>query len=705
MKHPRSLKLALAALGLAPLAAWAGPVAGQVASGTASIRTNGVQTDIVQTSPRAVIDWRQFNIGAGESVHFRQPDASSSTLNRVTGADPSAIFGTMTATGQVLLLNPNGVLFGPNARVDTAGLIVSTAKLGTEDFMTGRLNFTPSDRAGGSIVNQGTITVREGGLAVFVAPHVRNDGLIQADLGRVMLASGSSFVVDLAGDGLVSLAVREADLQGLMDVQGQPAAALLENTGAVVARSGKVLIMTPAFASQLVDRAINLGGVVRADTVRQDKTGAIVLSSVNGQVNVTGEVAAPGGSLAIRRDATQWSVDGDTAQAIGRSMRSGTAVQVETSGHLDIASAIDGRGGEVGAGLQLSGASIGIRNDIYTSNGSVTASARSGAILMDVSKIINDNKEWSIIATGHGDIRLHAFGNVQASRLITRGDVFIESKAANVYVVTNLGSDLGGTSPLRSLTIRALGSPDTRDVGNVSEMYDVNVAAGGRIDIAAMRNIQIYETDLKGSDIKVDASRPGITAARDRSDGRILLLASRRLGSGDLTTDKFYWGGSSTVPNSRAQYVAAGSGQVTNLRFAPKESSNPTAGAPPGPTNLLADAVFSGNGLSYRIANVAQPAIPDVLPGASTVVAIVAGAGAAVPDSAVSATADEGYSASRGVAQVADTGRARSTSAPKDIFSLADHVVEVPDCSAQSVIGSGYFARGSFGQQLNVTCR
>lgn len=699
MKHPRSLKLALAALGLAPLAAWAGPVGGQVASGTASIRTNGVQTDIVQTSPRAVIDWRQFNIGAGESVHFRQPDASSSTLNRVTGADPSAIFGTMTATGQVLLLNPNGVLFGPNARVDTAGLIVSTAKLGTEDFMTGRLNFTPSDRAGGSIVNQGTITVREGGLAVFVAPHVRNDGLIQADLGRVMLASGSSFVVDLAGDGLVSLAVREADLQGLMDVQGQPAAALLENTGAVVARSGKVLIMTPAFASQLVDKAINLGGVVRADTVQQDKTGAIVLSSANGQVNITGEVAAPGGSLVIRRDAALLSVEGNTAEAIGRALRSGTAVQVETTGRLDVASPIDGRGGEAGAALQLSGDSVDIRRDIYASNGSVTVNARSGALTMVSRAVPGETKPtWPVIATDGGEIRLSAAGDVHASHLITRGDVIIESVAGDVFVKTRLGTDLNvnETSPLHSFTIRALGKPDTKGKGgNVSELWDVNVVAGGRIDISASFNIQIH---APGS------SRPGLTAARDRSEGRSLRLASDRLGSGDLTTNNYYWDGTRRAPNSRTRYLLGdANGRWTDLERATPDLGAPTPDAPPGPRNVLAAVQFSGNELGYRISDTTRPAIPDVLPGASTVVAI--DRGAADLESGSLLASNEGYSASRGIAQLADTGRARSTAAPKDVFSLSDHVVEVPDCSARSTFSSGYFIRGSFGQQLNVTCR
>ena len=328
--------LALVALGCNSLAVSAGPAGGNVVSGTASIRSNGTQTDIVQSSARAVIDWNQFNIAVGESVHFRQPDARSSTLNRVTGGDPSQILGTMTATGQVLLLNPNGVLFGRDARVDTAGLIVSTARLSNEDFLAGRLNFTAPEKLGGSIVNLGTITVRDGGLAAFVAPHVRNEGFIQADLGRVILASGSSFAVDLAGDGLLSLAVRDADLNGMTDVQGSAVAALVQNMGSLVARSGQVVLMTPAFASSLIDNAINLGGVVRADTVQQDRNGAILLSATNGQIQLGGEIAAPGGSLTLQREAALFSVQGSTADALGQALaqrHAGSARQHRPTGY------------------------------------------------------------------------------------------------------------------------------------------------------------------------------------------------------------------------------------------------------------------------------------------------------------------------------------------------------------------------------------
>ncbi len=231
--------LALSAPIYAPLA-MAGPTGGNVVAGSAEIRTNGRQTDVIQSTNRAVIDWRGFSVDAGESVFFRQPSAQSATLNRVTGDQVSRILGTIGANGQIILLNPNGVLFGQGARVDVGSLITSTSNLSTDNFMAGRLTFTAPDKPGGSIVNRGTITAAEGGLIALVAPHVRNDGLLYARLGRVTIGSGSSFTIDLNGDGLINLAIRESDLQALKDVEGNPVTARIEHTGSTAADGGRM---------------------------------------------------------------------------------------------------------------------------------------------------------------------------------------------------------------------------------------------------------------------------------------------------------------------------------------------------------------------------------------------------------------------------------------------------------------------------------
>src|SRR5215203_2060329 len=179
--------LALATTALLPLGigfAVAGPTGGVVVGGEATIRDQGSRNVVIdQWSHRAIINWYTINIGAGESTRFNQPDSSSVVLNRVTGGvGPSEIFGTVTANGRVFVINRDGILFGPNAVVDTAGFLATTSDIKNDDFMAGRYNFNIPGRPDASIVNHGTIT---------------------ATLGTVALGAANGFTLDLYGDRLI----------------------------------------------------------------------------------------------------------------------------------------------------------------------------------------------------------------------------------------------------------------------------------------------------------------------------------------------------------------------------------------------------------------------------------------------------------------------------------------------------------------------
>ncbi|CAN5872197.1 hypothetical protein BH11PSE12_BH11PSE12_20290 [soil metagenome] len=107
----------------AGLPAGALPGGAMVTAGQAKIAQSGSAMTVTQTSAKTAIEWTNFSIGKDATVNFVQPNASAVALNRVKGNEGSLIEGALNANGQVFVLNPNGVLFGKNARVDTAGLV------------------------------------------------------------------------------------------------------------------------------------------------------------------------------------------------------------------------------------------------------------------------------------------------------------------------------------------------------------------------------------------------------------------------------------------------------------------------------------------------------------------------------------------------------------------------------------------------------
>ncbi len=292
----RALPLALLFCALtASGPARAGPEGGQVISGTVDIvRTSPERLDIVQDSDKAIIDWRSFSIDAGEHAHFEQPSSSSITLNRVTGGAHSSIFGRLTANGRIMLINPNGILFGGSASVDVGGLVATTIDIRDEDFMAGRFNFDTGGSAGGTVVNRGTITAAEGGLVALVAPGVENSGVIRARLGRVTLASGNSFTLDLHGDGLIRIGIDDRVAERLVAADGAELKALVGNSGTIGADGGVVVLLAAGAAKDVVDYAINMEGIVEARSAEERNGGIVLRGTGEGVIRVTGTLDASG---------------------------------------------------------------------------------------------------------------------------------------------------------------------------------------------------------------------------------------------------------------------------------------------------------------------------------------------------------------------------------------------------------------------------
>ncbi|QCO18067.1 filamentous hemagglutinin N-terminal domain-containing protein (plasmid) [Azospirillum brasilense] len=349
-------------------AAYANPLEGTVTAGAATIQSATPKSmEILQSTDKAIINWKSFSIDAGEKVTFQQPSASSVTLNRVTGADPSKIMGSLSANGTVMLVNPNGVVIGAGAKVDVGGLVATTANISDANFMAGKYQFDQaSAKPNAMVVNEGDITVKDSGLAALVAPHVRNSGVIRAKLGKVALGGAETFTLDFHGDGLISFDASSAVKTVAKDADGKPVAALVVNSGEIAAEGGSVTLSARAVKG-VIDNVINTDGVIKATSVGS-ANGKIVLSggdtgkvTIGGTVDASGRgegqtggtVVATGAEIAVKKNArvdASGSKGGGEVAIGSKTGRSGTwsdKVTVEAGATLSADAVKSGKGGSV----------------------------------------------------------------------------------------------------------------------------------------------------------------------------------------------------------------------------------------------------------------------------------------------------------------------------------------------------------------------
>ncbi len=76
--------------------------------------------------------FREFNVGEGRGAYFVNPNGIANIFTRVTGGNPSNILGTLGVLGNsnLFLINPKGIVFGPNARLDLRGSFIGSTASG-----------------------------------------------------------------------------------------------------------------------------------------------------------------------------------------------------------------------------------------------------------------------------------------------------------------------------------------------------------------------------------------------------------------------------------------------------------------------------------------------------------------------------------------------------------------------------------------------
>ena len=358
----------LAYVNAAGLASNALPTNGQVVSGQAAISQSGNVMNINQSTQKAVINWSSFNVGSNATVNFNQPNANASTLNRVNGASKSMIDGALNSNGQIIFVNPNGVIFGKGAEVNTGGITATTMDIRDSDYMNGKMSY--SGNGTGRVVNKGNITVNSiSGYIALMAPEVKNEGVLMASLSgsnAIALVSGKEVTLSFNNNQLISITVDASAINSL-----------IVNKRLIKTDGGQVIIAANS-ASDLRSSVINNSGIVSADSF-SNVGGKVFLTaatvnqaatiSANSENNSGGQVVISGKQLNLNTDSKTTATGatgggqiliGKTNLDTSKSKLDANVVTVAQGALVDASATQSGNGGSISIWSQISTSVAGI---------------------------------------------------------------------------------------------------------------------------------------------------------------------------------------------------------------------------------------------------------------------------------------------------------------------------------------------------------
>ncbi|EAW1231033.1 filamentous hemagglutinin N-terminal domain-containing protein [Salmonella enterica] len=590
------------------------PTGGQIVGGQGSISTSGNQMTIHQQTQNMATNWHSFDIGKNNTVQFIQPDSSAVALNRVTGASGSQIMGTLKANGQVFILNPNGVLFGKDARVNVAGLVASTKNINTADFMKGQYTLSGSGNPGAQVINQGSLTTTKGGYIVLAGERVSNSGTITTPSGKTVLAAGKTVTLQLDNGGLTSVRVN-----------GSVVNALVENRGLISATNGQVYL-TAQGRDMLMNTVVNNSGTIEAKGL-ESRGGEIVLNGGDsGVVSQSGRVLAD----SLTGKGGKITLEGQNIHLAGNSLTSATGktgggevyvgggwqgkdshihnaskVVMDRSATVDVSATQNGNGGTAvlwsddytsfqGGILARGGAQSGNGGRVETSShrnlqafGAVDASARAGhggEWLLDPTDvtIVSGDANTAVTESGKGTEATldmdteHVFSPSATGAQVSAGKISEQLNAGTNVTVQTSGADTDGQS------------------GNITVNANISKSAGAdaSLTLAAGGNITLDGHSITATAGKLDVS----LLAAGYDSGRIQMLNGSQVNTsgGNITLDQLnhttVTEDGSMVNSTRALTLKITGGSTLNATSSGGESGDISLGVYNPNVNLSAPA-------------------------------------------------------------------------------------------------------------------
>jgi filamentous hemagglutinin family protein len=577
---------AMLALGLPGTArAQSVPTGGTVVAGTASIGSGGAGAlRIEQSSAKAIINWSDFSIGAGGAVRFNNGDGA--TLNRVTGGNISSIEGSLTATGSVYLLNPNGIIVGKSGVVNVGGnFVASTGDVSNAEFLQGGpLNFRGAGNA--VVVNLGHIGALGGDVAL-IGGVVDNKGGIVAPKGEVGLIAGHDVVMQDSSldQGRFLVAVGGSDTSA--SNSGRIDAAMVE----LRAQGGNVYAL-----------AGNTEGVIRATGVATRGGKIFLTAGDQGSVTIAGSslqaADGAGNGGAITATAGKVSLAADAKLDVSATSLTGSGGTVLTmadmvAGHLDAQGQIAARGGAQG----------GNGGKVETSGASVNFTG----VRVDTSAPAGQTGEWLIDPY---DLTVDAAAATTINTNLASTSVTLQTTAGGSTGPGTVNASGSGDITVNSAITWATGNTLTLDAyRNVNINAAVTASGGGKVVLVTGDTAGNGTSGSATGDYSFGLGAGGFAGSLNftggSASGSTLSIGTRGLGAAAAYTLIYDLGATATGLGSLNAKTSGNYALATSQDAATLNSGNPLTTSVVGTFGAYGGANIVGNftGLGHTVSN------------------------------------------------------------------------------------------------------
>lgn len=588
------------------------------------VRTDGDLDTIDQGATRGTTlfhSFRAFNVGAGRSVYFLSPSNDIQTiLARVTGNQRSEILGTLgtyqlvngdatAANANLFLINPNGIIFGANARLDVDRSFVATTAHSvlfpdSNEFSATNPQAPPlltiqvpiglqyGSRPAGDIVSQGVLAVNSGQSLVLAGGNIQIDqsvlGLRGAQSGQIELgAVAGSGTVGLSSVGnLLSLTFPEQLARGDVTIaNGSIVNGTATNGGSLtiharnldISGESRLLAGIPPGSGTANSQAGNLTlDVAQATTVREF---SLITNSVfseatgnGGDVRInTGTLALTDGSQILVNVVGTGNAGNAVIQARDRVTLSGTTTDGQFSSGIFTSVAASGRGNggdiRVTTGtLQLSDRATLTTDTLGLGNaGNVIIQARDRVTIAGDSP----NGVFTTISTKTSPSSPGRSGKIQ----ITTGELALTN--GGLLNATTFGGGNAGNIDIQANTVSVSGdsvittetrNPTSGDAGDiVINTERLSVREGGGISAATFGIGQGGSIRLQATDAIEVMGRLSLADGTTRPSR----LSTATLGSGQAGDIELQSGDRITVQNGiiSSSVEPGGSGNAGTIRL------------------------------------------------------------------------------------------------------------------------------------------